>query len=244
MTNRDWFVNWIDPISEAINCRDADLARQAVASARDAVASGDIDPDNSHAMELVINYMECQRCYVFESREAWIRQFNAALQGFLRPTAGPVSDLINRRFHLQLRILGHNADLMQLTDEEFEGYLDRLPPEHRNTEQWYFITNYCFQHRKQKCIRRAYEEYLLVHSTWQEDYLWRRIETMHKAFTGRVVKLDVEQLLDKLELPGFVAEMRHVIWPVLEECGVVDEELREKLEIRLSKLTGLHANSN
>jgi hypothetical protein len=219
------YEGWIYPLVDASNARDNAAFERAQERLRRAQADSDLDEDSRRALGYALAYYTLAHWRVLGDREMQVVALEHARDDLARPSCGPISSLLRRRYLLQVRIIGCFMGVMPLPEDEFDEMLSLLPPEDRHTEQWYLISNYCFQHRDRDRIVQAYEQYLELSDNWERDYNWRRLDLMVKLLDGRASKIDVELFFKSIMLPGCIEEIRQDFWPLLEAQNLLDEEL-------------------
>lgn len=219
------FERWIYALIDASNVRD----NVAFEAARDkllkAQASGEVDEDGAAALGFALAYYTLAHWRVLGDEEMQVVTLEQARDVLSRPSFGPISSLLRRRYLLQVRIIGCFMGVMPLPEDEFDELLELLPPQDRHTEQWYLISNYCFQHRDRDRIVQAYEQYLELSDSWERDYNWRRLDMMVKLLDGRASKIDIELFFKSLMLPGCIEEIRKDFWPLMVELNLIDDDL-------------------
>jgi len=219
------YERWIYPLVDASNARDNAAFERAREKLQQAQASGELDEDCVYALNFALAYYTLAHWRVLGDREMQVVALEQARAELSKPSHGPISSLLRRRYLLQVRIIGCFMGVMPLAEDEFDEMLALLPPEDRHTEQWFLISNYCFQHRDRERIVQAYEQYLELSNNWERDYNWRRLDLMVKLLDGRASKIDVELFFKSIMLPGCIEEIRQDFWPLLEAQHLLDEEL-------------------
>jgi len=217
------FSQWIRPYVHKIYNSDpveVDTAEQEIT---DVLTAGGVDPDDAQALQLMMAYYALQRVLFEKDRPRYHAVYAEALRQFTEPPAGQLSSLIQRRFLLQLRILAHYQGIERLNREDFHELLDRLPPDERHTEQWHFLTTFAFQQGDARCIAEAYEVFLNYRYPRNTQFLWRRLEVMHKLLGHRATKLDLALLIEAAADEQDLNEIRIILWPAFEEQDLVDD---------------------
>lgn len=219
------YERWIYPLVDASNARDNSAFERAREQLQLAQAGSELDEDCACALGFALAYYTLAHWRVLGDQEMQVVSLEQAREALSKPSCGPISSLLRRRYLLQVRIVGCFMGVMPLPEEEFDEMLALLPPEDRHTEQWFLISNYCFQHRDRERIVQAYEQYLELSNNWERDYNWRRLDLMVKLLDGRASKIDVELFFKSLMLPGCIEEIRQDFWPLLQSQRLLDDDL-------------------
>jgi hypothetical protein len=226
MTFGALYAELIDPLAEALNASNERDFRTAYDVALDAATEGRYDEDASHALRLIAEYHNFLASLHFsEDRAYQERMYFHCLELIAQPAAGPLSHLAQRRLLLQHRILGDTQQILSLSEAAFHSLLDGLKPEERHTEQWMYIARYCYDRHLTGILRQAYEEYILSHSSWEREYVWRRLDLMLKIREERATADDVRLFLSQIFTSAAYHELKHSLWPELKEQGVITPEL-------------------
>lgn len=226
MTFGAMYAELIDPLAEALNAGNEHNFLTAYDVAMSVSTEGQYDEDASHALRLIAEYHNFLASLHFSKDRAYQeRIYFHCLELISQPAAGPLSHLAQRRLLLQHRILGDTQEILSLAEAAFHHLLDDLKPDERHTEQWMYIARYCYDRHLTDILRQAYEEYILCHSSWEREYVWRRLDLMLKIREERATADDVRLFLSQVFSSAAYHELKHSLWPELRKQGIITPEL-------------------
>jgi hypothetical protein len=233
---RSFFERYVYPLVDALAFEEQapyERARDEVQAAR---GSPSVDVDLRSAIDYILAYYTFMSTVVLGQRELQQQALSAALAGFAAEPAGAMSSLIQRRYHLQLRVLANNAEVQRLEGAEMDQLVAALAPAERHTEQWFYISQYYFRAGNLTRIVEAYEQYMESSSDWARDYNWRRLNVMMKLLDHSATRRDAELLIESIMVPGCAREIERSFWPHLTHLGLADDELQQQLRLRVEQL--------
>jgi hypothetical protein len=226
----DWYTQFVVPVLMALRQHDRDALGHALLDAHIAVTSRRFKSDHSRALALFLVYVRVGTLIYLGPEAELSRVYSDVLRELcaINP-AGPVSERYKHAYYLQLRITGGMRGFRPLPRGEFRELVAGIMPQHRQTEQWHFITSYAFFIDDAETITAGYEAFLENHSPCNQEFIWRRLQIMHNWHFGQVRPLDIERLISSATSPGNVMEVQRLFFPRFRERGLMTGQLEEML---------------
>lgn len=231
------YAELMDPMAEALNRLDADDFRSHFTRAEQLISSGSLNADMARSLEYFRVYLDFLQHVAFRNWQVAEEVYPETRRRLLAASAGPESDLMRRRYYLQLRIVADNMGLETLPLEEFRDLFSMLSFQEMHAEQWYFTSNFAFRYRDLETITRAYEQFLLYRDEADDElFQWVRLSVMYRLLREEAQPRHIEKLILSIRTAANAREVQALLMPEIESQGLLNEELRRLMERTISQL--------
>ncbi|MBN2082401.1 hypothetical protein JW859_09370 [bacterium] len=232
----DWYQQWCAPIVKAVYDQDFRLVQQLITQVRQRLAASDLDADGKQSLALRIRYVEWQAERILNPHvraEQLNRDILAALADV---DAGPISQSLACIIRLQVRSTLLRDEQADYPAVDFERDFAGVLPEMRSLEFWHYVSSWAFLKQRVDFVEQAMAEHTIHADGYMSDFLWQRINLMYQVLKGKATRQDVEEIVKRLENMFQWVNVEKVLWPALEETGLVDDEIREMLAAQLTRI--------
>ncbi|MBN2082723.1 hypothetical protein JW859_11045 [bacterium] len=227
-----WYVTWCEPVVVALYQRNTPEIRASLQHAYDALARGDLPPEEADCLNFQLTYLDFQAQLVLRD-QGWD---HTRLIGYIarlsEPSEFPSAERLRRRLYLQLRVNLDRMDMVELNALDFEEIFLNLPEEEYTTEAWLYISGWAFRKKQAEYLAKAYEFALLQAQGFEVEWTWQRVHLMWKLTRGDAKRDDIEWLIDRAEIEQHLMSIRKSIWKRAQQLGLIDESLELKLKER------------
>jgi hypothetical protein len=159
------------------------------------------------------------------------------LGGMDEEPAGALSQSTRDRLRLQARISADSLGIEVLDSEEFDRLYTKESRITENAELWFYITSWAYQHQRGDLIELALEFLTFHASGYQADYVWQRVHLMHLLLNGLAQKVDLLELIRRIEHRRQWELTQQTLWPGCIAAGLVDRQVEAALSARLMSLS-------
>ena len=111
-----------------------------------------------------------------------------------------------------------------------------IPPADRDIDLWHYIATWAVEHRNPRYIKLAYHEMQNAPSTYLRYTIWNKLNLIHLLMEGRAKPSDVIETIKVFRHPNQMRRFDNVIWPMITECKLDTDDLRQAVEMKRSEL--------
>ena len=232
----DWYRQYCVPVVQAIYVNDDRLARSLLAQATDKLDSGDFSEDTKEALRYRLRYIQWQIDRICQAPGQAELEARCVRDELSRPATGPIADIVRNNVLMQMRTTCLRDDILDYPDEEFELHYSAVDEEFRTLEFWHYVSTWAFLNRQQHYLEKALEVHTIHADGFMSDFLWQRINLMLLMLQGRASKLDVIELIKRIDNVFQWRNVEKVIWPACQKAGLVDLDIEQRLEAQLGRI--------
>ena len=218
-------------VRHAIYTHRFDAARQLLQDSKADLEKCEIDPGIREALEYELRFVTNHLNWHPQVNDWTEEDFLAGREFFIRPARSPLGDVVRRKHLLTMRMFAERDGFDSLVREDFLQLLTDTPFE-LSASAWYNTASWGFTHRDLELVSRAFESFLLNPPSVLGQAHWQRVNMMYQLLSGKASKRDVLETIKTLEVQPMYFEFVTELLPLCEEQGLVDDEIRDRLEER------------
>jgi len=232
----DWYQQWCSPVVKAVYDQDLQRAQRLLVEARTALDASELDVDGKKALSLRIRYLDWQTERNLNPRADSWQITSTVLAEMSNVNEGEIAKSFAAILRLQMRSTLLRDEQADYPAVDFEQDFSEAHPDMRSLEFWHYVSSWAFLHKRVDYIEQAMAEHTLHADGYMSDFLWQRINPIYQALKGRATRQDVIEIVKRLENLFQWVNVEKVLWPALEEAGLVDDEIRDLLAKQLNKI--------
>lgn len=231
-----WYSKHCVPIVRAIYVKDGQSAESLMADALANLAASDLEEDLQEALRYRLRYMQWQMERICQSKENEASHAEQACVDLESSTDGTIANIMRSNVLMQIRTTCLRDGILPYPAEEFESHFHAVLQEFRSLEFWHYVSTWAFLNRRQDYLGEALEVHTIHADGFMSDFLWQRINLMLLLLKGQAGKTDVIELIKRINNSFQWQNVERVILPACKECGLVDDEVEQRLTAQLDRI--------
>jgi hypothetical protein len=220
----DWFAENGDPIVESVYRKNFAAARAAMDKALAALPTSGLAPESRESLKYHLAYLQWQ----IDKLEVQRGTMVPAPDQLLKRAVSVFAESIRNQLLMQIRIIHDRDGSRPFTPDEFHDSFRRVMAFHQSCEFWHYVATWAFLNQHADLVAEAMGNLTVNADGYLSDYLWQRANLMHQILKRTVTPRDIREYLKLLQVDLHVNDCRMVIWPVLQERGLVDDALEQE----------------